>query len=210
MAMTLHARTRILLSAAMAAGLAALPPDLTAQAGSGEPGRSLGAWMLQARENPFHGSTRTGTPENPTVAPGVGLGMADTHYMFWRLPQVPDSAVSRGRVFAFTLAGATIPLIPAMVSAGLWEWGTRTVYLEGLLSFAVFLGGLATLVAVPVAAGAGGVDSPPRTLAGTVLGFGAGLAAAGVTEPFLPHDDFWGIPVFSVTMASVTTLITTW
>jgi len=209
MAMTLHAPTRILLSAAMAAGLTALPPDLTAQAGPGEPGRSLAASMEEARENPFHGSKRTGTPENPTVAPGAGIGMADTHDMSWRPPPVQDNAVSPGRVFAYTLAGATIPLIPAMISAGLWEWGTRTGDLEVLMPFAVFMGGLATLVTVPVAAGAGGVDSPPRTLAGTVLGFGAGLAAARVTAPFLPHEDFWIIPVFSVAMASVTTLITT-
>ncbi|MDE2762709.1 MAG: hypothetical protein OXQ94_08985 [Gemmatimonadota bacterium] len=207
MAMTLDARTRILLSAAMAAGLAALPPDLTAQAGPGEPGRSLAAWMEQARENPFHGSTQTGTPENPTVAPTVGLGMADTHDMPWRPAPVPDSAVSRGRVFAFTLAGATIPLIPAMIQAGLWEWGNPTDRKEYQGIPEGVLGLLTTLVTVPVAAVAGGVDSLPRTLAGTVVGLKVGIAAAVVTRPFLPV--VWIIPVFSVTWASVTTLITT-
>ncbi|MDE2762710.1 MAG: hypothetical protein OXQ94_08990 [Gemmatimonadota bacterium] len=189
MAKPANGRTRILLSAAMAAELAALPPDLTAQAGPGEPGRSLAAWMEQARENPFHGSTQTGTPENPTAAPGVGIGMTDTHDMSRRPPPVPDNAVSPGRVFAFTLAGATIPLIPAMVNLRPTE---------------VVLGVLATLVTVPVAAASGGVDSLPLNLAGTVVGFLFGVGAAGVTR-----SEVWAVPVFSVTWASVATLITT-
>ena len=82
---------------------------------------------------------------------------------------MPDTAVSFGRVFASTLAGATIPLIPAMIYAGLWEWGTRTEDLSNLVPFAMIMGGLATLVTVPVAAVMGGADSLPRALAGTVL-----------------------------------------
>jgi len=205
MATPAHGPIRILLSAAMAAGLAALPPDLTAQAGPGEPGRSLAAWMQQARENPFHGSTRTGTRENPIVAPAVGMSMADTHDMSWRLPPVRDNAVSPGRVFAFTLAGAMIPLIPATIYNGLWEWGNRTADLEGKVLASLYLGGLATLVTVPVAIVAAGVDSLPRTLAGTVIGFKIGVAAAVMSRRL---EGVW-IPVFSVTWASVATLITT-
>ena len=203
MATPLHARTWILLSAGTAAGLAAPPPDLTAQAGPGDPGRSLGAWVSAAREGPFHVPAGPGARENSAVAPADGLGTANTSEFRWRLPQAPDSAVSRGRVFAFTLAGATIPLIPAMTLA----WADDHTY-EWL--FATILGGLATLVTVPIAAVAAGIDSFPRTLAGTVAGFLAGGTVtgflAGVGSVTLANSS---IPVFSVTMATVTTLIAT-
>lgn len=189
MAMTLHARTCILLLAGITAGLAAPPPDLTAQPGSGEPGRSLGAWVSEAREGPFHVPAGPGARENPVAAPANGLGTANTREFRWRLPQAPDSAVSPARVFAFTLAGATIPLIPAAILEG----GDESV---GYVLFLV-AGGLATLVTVPIAAVAAGSDSLPRTLVGTVVGFVAG----GVGSQYL------AIPAFPVIMASVTTLI---
>ncbi|MDE2973847.1 MAG: hypothetical protein OXU64_03840 [Gemmatimonadota bacterium] len=203
MAMTLHARTSILLLAGMTAGLAAPLPDLTAQTGSGEQGRSLRAWVSAAREGPFHVPAGPGARENPAVAPANGLGTANTREFRWRLPQAPDSAVSPGRVFAFTLAGATIPLIPAMI---LWLEDDHDDHDEGYeVLFATILGGLAAVVTVPIAAVAAGIDSFPRTLAGTAAGF---LAGVGSTSLAIGVPSWLAIPVFSVTMASVTTLIT--
>jgi len=185
-----HGRTWILLSAGMAAGLAAPPPDLTAQAGPGDPGRPLGAWMSEARKSPFQSSTGPGAREHPTVTPADGLGTANTRYAPWSPASAPDSAVSPDRVFLFTLAGATIPLIPAMIL----EDSVVGVY-------AIALGGLATLVTVPIAAVAAGIDSFPRTLAYTVAGFLAGLGSATLANS--------SIPVFPVTMATVITLMAT-
>ena len=174
----------------MTAGLAAPPPDLTAQTGSGEQGRSLRAWVGEARKGPFHPATGPGTPDIPTVAPAFDVGAANARDVRTKAAQAPDSAVSPGTVFAYTLAGATIPLIPAM---GADESVAAVVYLVA--------GGLATLVTVPIAAVAAGIDSFPRTLAGTVAGFLAGVGLANIHPP-------GAIPVFCVTMASVTTLIT--
>ena len=208
MAKPLHGRIRILLLAAMTTGLATLPPHLTAQAGSGEPGRALGARVEEARKGPFHLSTGPVLRTFRTVAPGVGIGMADTQDMSWRPAPAPDSTVSPKRVFAFILAGATIPLIPAMILEGSYAWGNPTNHENRRYQAlsAALLGGLATLVTVPAAAVAAGFDSLPRTLVGTVVGF-----AAGVGSWFLPviGHPFWAIPVFSVAMASVTTFIST-
>lgn len=152
----LHGRTWILLSAGMTAEMAAPLPHLTAQTGSGEPGRALGAWVEEAREGPFHLATGPGTPDIPTVAPAFGIGVANARDVRSKPAPAPDSTVSPKRVFAYTLAGAAIPFLPAMILVGPgtsrndsgYEW--LGVYL---------LGGLATLVTVPVAARAAGAQS---------------------------------------------------
>lgn len=167
----------------MTTGLATLPPYLTAQAGSGEPGRSLGAWVSAARE------------------------------FRWSLPPAPDSAVSPKSVFAFTLAGATIPLLPAMYYGASLVSGDegRSEYfeydeLELLLLMAS--GGIVTLVTVPVAANLAGVESIGRALGGTV--YGVGIASMlTIMATSLPADESWMPPVFSLTVAAFTTAITT-
>jgi len=187
----------------MTAGLAAPPPDLTAQTGSGEPGRSVGAWVEGARGSPFHPATAPVGRENPTAPQDVETGTANARGVRGKLPPVPDNAVSPGRVFAFTLAGATIPLIPAMTLASRDRSDERYV-----LTVAGTLGLWATLVTVPIAAVAGGSGSLSLTLAATVVGFVAGVGATYLVVG-VPNGEFWALPVFSVTMASVTTLITT-
>ncbi len=196
----LHGRTWIVLLAGMTAKMAAPPPDLTAQAGSGERGRALGAWVEEAREGPFHLATGPGTPDIPTVAPAFDIGVANARDVRSRPAPTPDSAIA-GRVFAFTLGGAMIPLIPAMMSLGA---GSHYMTSGGLM----VLGGLATLVTVPVAARMAGAQSLGRTLAGTVLGFVAGIGFTGFVAE-VPNSEFWAIPVYSVTMASLTTVIAT-
>ncbi len=124
------------------------------------------------------------------MTPADDIGTANTRENRLRPLPAPDSAVSPERVFAFTLAGATIPLIPAMIL----EDSVVGVY-------AIALGGLATLVTVPIAAVAAGIDNFPRTLAYTVAGFLAGLGSATLANS--------SIPVFSVTTATVITLIAT-
>lgn len=210
MATPLHGRIRILLLATMTAGLAALAPDLTAQAGPGEPGRSLATWVSEARESPFHVPAGPGAPENPTVAPADDIGTANTHEVRWNPPPAPDSAVSPGRVFAFALAGATIPLIPAMYYGGLLAWGDEGPnYGLGITMLASMVSGaVTTLVTVPVAANLAGAESLGRVLGGTAYGFGVGLAFAALATA-LPDREFWMVPVFSVTMAAVTAHIAT-
>jgi len=202
MAKPANGRTRILLLAGTTAGLAALPPDLTAQAGSGEPGRALGAWVEEAREGPFHLATGPGTPDIPTVAPAFDIRVANARDVRSRPAPAPHGTVSPGRVFAYTLAGATIPLLPAMIVVG--PYGSN-----GYDAVAAYLlGGLATLVTVPVAARAAGSQGLGRTLAGTVAGFVVGIASMGFVAE-VPNSELWAIPVFSVTMTSITTLIAT-
>ena len=203
-------RTRIPLLAAMTTGLATLPPYLTAQAGSGEPGRSLAAWVSAAREGPFHVPAGPGARENPAVASADGIGTANTREFRWRPPPAPDSAVSPKRVFAFTLAGATIPLLPAMYYGASLVWGDegRSEFdeLELLLSMAG--GGLLNLVTVPVAAYLAGVESIGRALGGTV--YGVGIASMlTILATSLPAYESWMPPVFSLTVAAFTTAITT-
>lgn len=205
MAKPLHGRIRILLSAAMTIGLATLPPHLTAQAGSGEPGRPLGAWVGEARKGPFHLSTGPVVRTFRTVAPAFDIGVANARDVRTSPAPAPDSTVSPKKVYAYTLAGATIPFLPAMILVGPgtsrndsgYEW--LGVYL---------LGGLATLVTVPVAARMAGAQSLGRTLAGTVAGFVAGVLFTGFVAE-VPNSELWAIPTFSVTMASLTTVIAT-
>jgi len=210
MATPLHARTWILLSAGMTAGLATPPPHLTAQAGPGEPGRSLGAWVGEARKSPFHPATRPGTSENPTAPQDVETGTANTREARWRPLPVPDSGVSPGRVFAFTLVGATLPLIPAMHYGASLAWGDEEPsYSGGLVWLASMAGGgLASLVTVPAAAKLAGAESFGRVLAGTVYGAGVASLLAILTN-ILPDHEFWAAPVFSATMAAYTTVIAT-
>jgi len=138
------------------------------------------------------------------VAPAFDIGVANARDVRSSPAPTPDSAIA-GRVFAYTLAGATIPFLPAMILVGPgtsrndsgYEW--LGVYL---------LGGLATLVTVPMAARMAGAQSLGRTLAGTVAGFVAGVLFTGFVAE-VPNSEFWGIPVFSVTMASLTTVIAT-
>ena len=195
-------RIRILLLAGMTAGPAMLPPHLTAQAGSGESGRPLGAWVGEARKGPFHFSTGPVLRTFRTVAPAFDIGVANARNVRTRPAQAPDSAVSPGRVFAYTLAGATIPLLPALMLVG--PYGSNGY--DALAAY--FLGGLATLVTVPVAARGAGAQSLGRTLVGTVAGFVVGVGFTGFVAD-VPNSEIWAIPVFSVTMATLTTLFAT-
>ena len=200
LAMSPQGRGYLLLLAGTAAGLAALPLDLTAQAGPGEVGRSLGAWMEEARESPFHVSMQASDPENPTVDLAVDVGTGNPHTVWSRMPPVPDSAASPGKVFAYTLVGAMIPLLPGMI------WGVLAGRVTEDALSATYVGGLATPFFVFVAAIIAGVDSLPRTLVSTAVGFGAGLASFFLSAS-LPNEEFWIAPIFSLTMASVTTAI---
>lgn len=210
MATPLHARTWILLSAGTAAGLAAPPRDLTAQAGPGDPGRPLGAWMSEARKSPFQSSTGPGAQKHPTVTPADDIGTANTRENRLRPLPAPDSGVSPGRIFAFTLVGATLPFIPAMYYGASLAWGDEEPsYSGGLVWLASMAGGgLASLVTVPAAAKLAGAESFGRVLAGTVYGVGVASLLA-ISTNILPDHEFWAAPVFSATMAAYTTAIAT-
>ena len=116
--------------------------------------------------------------------------------------QIPDSAISTRRVFGYTLLAATIPMIPAMILSE-----RDRVHLDYTYLTALVYGALVTPVSVPVAAKLAGARSLPRILVGTALGCGAGFLSA-VLVGNLSEVESWYFPaVFSLTMASVTTLI---
>lgn len=142
------------------------------------------------------------------MAPADGIGTANTREFRWRPHQAPDSAVSPGRVFAFTLAGATIPLLPAMYYGASLVWGDegRSEYDELELLLLMARGALVTLVTVPVAADLAGVESIGRALGGTVYGVGiASMLTIMATR--LPAYESWMPPVFALTVAAYTTAV---
>ena len=198
--MSSHAKTRLqLLFWGMSAALVPLPAELSAQSAAHQPPRTLGAWIEETRASPFHDPMVSGALANPAagLAVDVGAGVPD---MVWPpmtpSPESPDSAVSFGKVFGYTLVAAFVPMVPAMTKSGSTSIG----------DVVWFLGGWAvTLVSVPVAAMAAGTTSVPETIVGSALGFVAGAALGGVFAGGL--GDYWYLPVYSVTMAVVTSAI---
>ena len=195
--MSSHAKTRLqLLFWGMSAALVPLPAELSAQSAAHQPPRTLGAWIEETRASPFHDPMVSGALANPAagLAVDVGAGVPD---MVWPpmtpSPESPDSAVSFGKVFGYTLVAAFVPMVTAMIAAS----GGDMVWCLG--------GWAVTLVSVPVAAKAAGTTSVPETIVGSALGFVAGAALGGVFAVGL--GDYWYSPVYSVTMAFVTSAI---
>ena len=155
--MSSHAKTRLqLLFWGMSAALVPLPAELSAQSAAHQPPRTLGAWIEETRASPFHDPMVSGALANPAagLAVDVGAGVPD---MVWPpmtpSPESPDSAVSFGKVFGYTLVAAFVPMVPAMTKSGSTSIG----------DVVWFLGGWAvTLVSVPVAAMAAGTTSVSR------------------------------------------------
>lgn len=181
----------------MSAGLVSFPADLAAQDESGQLPGTLAVWIQEARESPFYGLTGSGTLENRAV-----------HLAVWPLmtpsPELPDSTVSSERVFGYTLLAAFAPMVPAMTAIS-YHWNSKYEAGYGTLGL-MMLGGMATLVSVPVTAMVVGNTSLLRTIAGTATGSLAGVLIGAMFSVFPPRL-FWGPPVYSLTMAIVTTAI---
>ena len=208
-----RAMTRVgLLLLGVSAGAVSLPADLAGQEPTVHPTRTISVWIEETRASPFHGLIPFATPENPSVESAVAVSGGSRHGPAparW-LPrpivsasQIPDSAISTKRVFGHTLLGASIPMIPAMIlgvgdrAYNDYTWLTASAY-----------GALVTAVSVPVAAKLAGARSLPRIFVGTALGWGAGFLSAVLVGRNLSKPESWILPsVFSLTMASVTTLI---
>ena len=126
----------------------------------------------------------------------------------------PDSVLSPGKIFVYTLIGAMIPGAPATIywlrsdettpSGGDGEW-------DPLWPF----GAAATLLTVPMAAGFAGADNLWRALLGTGAGFLLGYYGTNLLERHLRPGFFGGPPrallppVFATIMAGVTTFAIT-
>ena len=113
--MSSHAKTRLqLLFWGMSAALVPLPAELSAQSAAHQPPRTLGAWIEETRASPFHDPMVSGALANPAagLAVDVGAGVPD---MVWPpmtpSPESPDSAVSFGKVFGYTLVAAFVPMV---------------------------------------------------------------------------------------------------
>ena len=189
--------------------LVLLPADLAAQSGARQPSRTLGLWMEEARSSPFQGLVMPGTLSNQASERAVDEGVAVPDAARFPMAPVSDGVVPPGKVFGYTLAAATIPMIPGMILAGSALWGDPPNFERrgGQAQGAMVIGAIATLVTVPAAAMIAGADSLRRTRAGTVTGFVAGSLLGGVALSALSDGEFWIAPVFSLTMGSVTTLI---
>lgn len=185
------------------AGPAAIPAEMAAQSGRGQPRGGLGAWLAEARARPFHDSTLPGTAD-PTGRLAHGPGAGEAGALRLTLTPMSDSAVSELKVLAYALTAATLPLVPAMVAGGRSAWGEGDHYEQA----AGMIGGTAAaLVLTPVAAIAAGGRSSIRTFAGTVLGVVAGLPVMFFTSALLPAGEFWMVPIYSLTIATVTTIV---
>ena len=196
-----RSRVQLLLVWGTAAGLSALPAEMAAQSGPGQPRGRLGAWMAEARASSFHASIQADAVANPVAVHAGQAGPGAPH----RVPR-PDSTVSPGKVFVSTLIGASIPFAPFMLYWHFW--------LDDLPSqgddpgLVLLLISSANLLSVPMAAGIAGVDSLGRTLIGTGLGFVLGTMVTQFTD--LRGSEFTlAPPVFALTMAAVTTLAIT-
>ena len=189
-----HARTRLrLLFWAVAAAFVSLPAALAAQSAAL---RTLGVWIEEARASPFHDLTASDTLANPAAESAVdeGVGLPDLiRPPMTPLPESPDSTVSFAKVFGYTLLAALVPMATAMTIASSGD----------LVS--VFGGWAFTLVSVPVAAMAAGTTKVPETVVGAALGFVAGAVLGGTFAWGL--GEFWYSPIYSATMALVTTAI---
>lgn len=183
--------------------LISLPADLAAQAGVGQPPRTLGMWMEEARTSPFHGLKGSGTPEHPAVVLAVDDRVAVPDTVWPPVTQASVKAVSPGRVLGYTLVGSTIP---GMILSGIALWGGRMELGYNAMKAMVY-GTVATLATVPAAAMIAGTGSLSRTRISTVVGLVAGVAVGGLFGRALPDGEFWMGPIYAVTMASVTTAI---
>lgn len=195
--MSPRARTQLrLLFWAVSAASVSLPADLAAQ--SAAP-RTLAVWIEEARASPFHDLTVSGTLAHPVaelaVDEGGGLPAA-VRPLMTPPPELPDSAVSREKVFGYTLLAAFVPMIPAMTKS-------VSISMDDMVWF--FGGWAVTLVSVPVAARAVGTTRVPETVVGSALGFVAGVVLGGAFA--VGFGDYWYAPTYAVTMASVTTAI---
>ena len=111
---------------------------------------------------------------------------------------------SRGNIYVGE--ASTGRRVPAMLTATSYHWDSKSEA-DGLATLGLMiLGGMVTLVSVPVTAMVVGNTSLRRTIAGTATGFLAG-AVVGVICRVFPPELFWTPPVYSVTMAIVTTAI---
>lgn len=217
--MSSRARTWILPALlGIAAGPLSFPADLVAQAESGRPSGSpaprgqdphgiraclptdcLGAWIEEARASPFHDPTVFGIPANPAAESAIdeSVGLPDMIRQLLTSPAgLSDSVVSGEKVFAYTSVAAFVPMVPALIKSGSNSMGDLAWFV---------LGGVVTLVSVPVAAMAAGTTSAPWTAFGAATGFLAGAAFGGAFASGL--GDYWFVPVYSVTMAFVTAAI---
>lgn len=195
--MSSHARTRLqFLFCAVSAALVSLTADLAAQSAAHQPPRTLAVWIEEARASPFHNLMVSGTLANPAAGPADDEGVRVSD-MVWppmtQVPVLPDSAASFRKVFVYTLVAAFIPMATAMTMA------------SGGDLVSVFGGWAVTLVSVPIAATAAGTTKVPETVVGAALGFVAGAVLGAVFASGL--GDYWYSPVYSLTMASVTTAI---
>ena len=75
----------------VSAGLVSFPAGLAAQAESGRPPGTLGAWIEEARARSFHASTLPGTPKNPARQLAAGPGTGDAGALRHPLAPMPDS-----------------------------------------------------------------------------------------------------------------------
>lgn len=174
-------RSSFALMVAATLGLVSLPGDAVAQ----EPA-TLAMWIEEARASPFHGDLSA-----------LRMGVASPVALRSGMAPLSDSAVSVGLVFRYTLVGAFLPMVPA------WVAYMATGQDEQLL---LGLGGLAvTLVSVPVAARVAGASSIPRALVATAVVFVPALWLGGAVAS--RSDDWFFVPVYSVTMALFTTTI---
>ena len=193
--MSFQAKSRLLLLWAVSAGPVSFPADLAAQAESGQPAGTLGAWIVEARASPFHDLIVSGTPANPAAE-----WAADDGAGFSGHGPIPDDSTTQAnrprgidrRVFAYASLAAFVPLVPAFISS-------FSPSIEGLMW--IFLGSAATLVTVPVAAMAAGATSGPRAIAGCVTGLVAGASFGMIVAG--DWGDAWFAPVYSVTMGLV-------
>jgi len=181
--------------------MAWLPTNLLAQ--SAHQPRGIGVWIEEARASPFHDRDRL--RHSAKLATGLvdfdeGVGFLDmVRPPITPLPELPDSALSFGKVFGYTLPAAFVPMVPALITIA----SGSTAFSDMIW----FLGGYAvTLVSVPVAAMAAGTTSVPRAMCGAAIGFLAGLVSSGFLSSAL--GDYSVFPLHSVPMAAVAAEIT--
>ena len=203
---SLRSRVQLLLVWGTAAGLSALPAEMAAQSGPGQPRGQLGAWMAEARASSFHASIQADAMANPVAGHAGQAGPGAPHRVPAGVLARPDSTVSPGKVFVSTLIGASIPFAPFMLY---WHFWLDELPSQGDdPGLVLLLISSANLLSVPMAAGIAGVDSLGRTLVGTGLGFVLGTMVTQFTD--LRGSEFTlAPPVFALTMAAVTTLAVT-
>lgn len=203
-------RSRLLwvLAWGTAAGLAGIPAEMVAQSGAGQPRGRLGPWMMEARASAFHASIQADGIAIPVANHPDQAGGWAPHRVSAGIPAGPGGPVSPGKVFLYTLAGASIPFAPFMLY---WHFRLDELPTQGDdPGLDMLLISSTNLLTVPMAAGIAGVDSLGRTLLGTGLGFilGTIVTQSQFTDPRTSEYTV-APPVFALTMAAVTTLAIT-